>query len=339
MKFPSPIKPGDYIGVTAPSEGITKQINLKRLDNVKNNLAKLGYKYTETKNVRTLEKGRSSSASQRVEQFMNLWENNEVKAIISAAGGFFLNEMIEKLDFKKLKNIEPKWFQGYSDNTGLTFLLTTISDIATIYGPTIKDFGMRKLHPVLTNSLEIMKGKSLTQKSFEKCETNEWIERIDPYEEYNLVCKNSWKNLNDEEKIKFKGRSIGGCFDSIVDFIGTKYDNVSTYIEKYKKDGIIWFLEVCEMSTAEISLHLWQMKNAGYFKNCQGIIFGRPLMVKQEYGITYEETLKESLSNLNIPVIYDADIGHISPQMPIVSGAILEVECENGKGKITNYFE
>lgn len=62
-------------------------------------------------------------------------------------------------------------------------------------------------------------------------------------------------------------------------------------------------------------------------------------MVREDYEISYEQTLKDALSNLNIPVIYDADIGHVAPQLPIVSGGILEVECKNGKGKIRNYFE
>ena len=30
---------------------------------------------------------------------------------------------------------KPKWFMGYSDNTNLTFLLTTLCDTAAIYGP------------------------------------------------------------------------------------------------------------------------------------------------------------------------------------------------------------
>lgn len=339
MKYPQNLKKGNYIATTAPSAGIKKEIDYKRLDNVKNNFEKLGYKYKETKNVRTDEKGRSSSAKERAKQFMELWEDEEVGAIISATGGDFLNEMLDELDFEKIKSLPPKWFQGYSNNTELTFLLTTLCDTVCIYGPTIKDFGMRKWHKTLESSIEIMTGKQITQESFEKCETGEWTERTDPYEEYNLVKLSTWKNLNNEQKIKFKGRSIGGCFDDIINLIGTKYDKVKQYTEKYKQDGIIWFFEIFELSTPSIYLHLWQMKQAGYFENCKGIIFGRPLMIREDYEITYEQTLKDALSDLKIPVIYDADIGHISPQMPIVSGAILEIECENGKGKITNYFE
>lgn len=336
MRYPKALKDGEYIGVTAPSAGITKEVDLERLDNAKNNFEKLGYKYKETANVRTDERGRSSSAKERAEQFMSLWKDEKVGAIISASGGDFLSEMIDELDWEELKKLPPKWFQGYSDNTGLTFLITTLLDTTCIYGPTIKDFGMRNLHKSLTNSIELMNGKTLIQESYEMCEKAEWNERTDPYEEYNLELKVEWKNLKNEDKLSFKGRCIGGCFDVIINLIGTKYDKIKEYIERYKDDGIVWFLEVFEMSTPQIYLHLWQMKNAGYFENCKGIIFGRPLMVREDYEISYKEALEYFFKDLDIPVIYNADIGHVSPQIPIVSGAILEVKSENEKGKIKN---
>ena len=74
MRYPEELKIGDTIGVTAPSAGIEKEIKQKRLDNAKNNLEKLGYKYKETKNVRTDCKGRSSSGKERANQFMDLWK-------------------------------------------------------------------------------------------------------------------------------------------------------------------------------------------------------------------------------------------------------------------------
>lgn len=339
MEYPKKLEKGKYIGTTAPSAGITKEVDYVRLDNVKNNLDKLGYKYIETVNVRTDEKGRSSSAEERAKQLMELWKNPNVGAVISAGGGDFLSEVLDELNFEELKKYEPKWYQGYSDNTVLTFLLPIIMDVATIYGPNIKDYGMRNLHESLTNSLELMSGKELKQKSFDKCESGEWEERIDPYEEYKLTKKVVWKNLRNQEEIYFKGRSIGGCFDVIVNLIGTKYDKVKEYISKYKDDGIIWFLEVFEMSTPQVFLHLWQMKNAGYFENCKGIIFGRSLMIREDYEISFEEAVRQALDDLDIPIVVDADIGHVAPQIPIITGAILEVNSKNGKGTIKNYFE
>ncbi len=338
MKYPEKLKKGQYIATTAPSAGITEPVDYLRLDNVKNNFEKYGYKYLETENVRKDNNGRSSSGKERAEQFLNLWENENVGAIISASGGDFLNETIENLDFEKIKKMPPKWFQGYSDNTGITFLLNTICNIACIYGQNVKDFGMKKLHKTLENSFKIMSGKEIIQESFDMCEKAEWTDRINPYEEYNLAVKNKWKSLNKEDKINFKGRSIGGCFDVIMNIIGTKYDNVANYIEKYKNDGIVWFLEVFEMSTPQVYLHLWQMKNAGYFKKCKGIIFGRSLMLREDYELSFAQVVRDALGDLNIPIIYDTDIGHVSPQIPILSGGILEMNYENGKGKIKNYF-
>ena len=93
------------------------------------------------------------------------------------------------------------------------------------------------------------------------------------------------------------------------------------------------------MSTSTLYLTLWQMKEAGYFENCKGIIFGRPLFIRNDYDIDYNETVKTVLSDLNIPIICDADIGHVAPQLAIVNGAILEITSKEGKGKVKTMFK
>ena len=148
-----------------------------------------------------------------------------------------------------------------------------------------------------------------------------------------------WKNVLGGDKITIEGRALGGCLDCIQSYIGTKYDNVRKYIEKHKSEGIIWFFDVYEMGTAMLYRVLWQMKNCGYFENCNGIIFGRPLFVRNDYDITFNDTVKEVLSDLNIPVICDADIGHKPPQLAIVNGAILKIISQNGKGIIETYLK
>lgn len=337
MIYPKSLKENDIIGITAPSAGLTRENDDLKIDNAEKNIKDLGYRYLETDNVRKGENGRSAKANIRAEEFMWLWENPEVKAIIMATGGDFLFEILEYLDFDRIKALEPKWIQGYSDITTLTFIITTMLDIATIYGPNIKAFGMRNLYKNLTDSIEIMKGNEVEQKCFEKCEDinldfsekNEEEKDEDVLKGYLLTKENTWKVIDKKyENIKFSGRSIGGCFDVIVNLIGTKYDKVKEYIEKYKDDGIIWFFDIYEMSSVQIYLHLWQMKNAGYFKYSKGILFGRPLFVREDYDMKYYEAIKNALGSLNIPIIYDADIGHVAPQMPIVNGGILEVECK-----------
>ena len=161
----------------------------------------------------------------------------------------------------------------------------------------------------------------------------------DLYRGYDLTEKVEWKNVFGEEKIKMRGRCIGGCLDVVREFIGTKYDRIREYNKKYKNDGIVWFLECFEMSTPEVCRILWQMKNAGYFKNCKGIIFGRPLFIRNDYDITFNEAVYQALKDTNIPIICDADIGHIAPQLAIVNGGILKIISENGKGIVETFLK
>lgn len=347
MKYPANLNKGDIIGVTAPSAGIVKEKDIPKLDNVKPNLECLGYRYIETENVRTDENGRSSSGSKRAKEFMSLYENKDVKAIISAAGGDFMPEILDYLDFEKIKTLEPKWFMGYSDNTNLTYILPTMCDIATIYGSNIKSFGVRDMERSEKDALRLMSGEEIVQESFEKCEENWYIKLLNGEETEDLLDPLAgdiyndtveWKNLNGEKKITFEGRCIGGCFDVVVNLIGTKFDKVKEYIDRYKADGIVWFLEVFEMSTPMILNRLWQMKNSGYFESCKGVIFGRSLMVRVDYDMEVKDALKTIFNELSIPVIYDADVGHLAPSINIVTGSIIKVESENGKGKIETFF-
>lgn len=335
MKYPAFIQKGDTIAITAPSMGFYKEEQLREYDQAIRNLEKMGFTVIETENVRMDEAGRSSSAIERAKQFEQVWENEKVVAIICAKGGDFACEMLDYLDFEKLKNTKPKWLQGFSDITNLGFVFTTHLDIATIYGENIRDYGMYELFENLTNSIRMMQGEEVVQKSFEQYEQEE----REIFQSYHLTEKVEWRNLKSEQEIHFSGRAIGGCLDVIVELIGTKYDKVREYIQKYRKDGIVWFFDVYEMSTPQVFRHLWQLKNAGYFEHCNGIIFGRPCIIREDYELSFAKAVEDAIGNLNIPIILEADIGHVPPQMPIVNGAILEVISHEGKGEIRTFLK
>lgn len=337
MRYPENLKIGDTIGVCAPSDGIADEFRLARLDLAIENLKKLGYKVIETESVRKSKKGRSADAKKRAKEFMQLMENDDVKLILYAGGGDFLMEMLDELDFEKLKKLPPKWTQGFSDITNLGFLFNTILDVPSMYCEAVKDYAMKPLYQNLENSLKIISGEQIIQNSFEKYEKE--ADKSTPDKPYNLTQKVEWKNIKGEEEIVLQGRTLGGCFDVIECLIGTKYDHIKEYIEKYKNDGIIWFLECYEMTTPQVERKLWQMKNAGYFENVNGIIFGRPLYIREDYDISFEEAVYEQTKDLEIPIICGADIGHVPPQLAIVNGAILKITSKDGKGTVETYLK
>lgn len=343
MRYPEKLNKGDYIGVTAISCGIDEEKDLLRFENAIKNIESLGYKVKITSNCKTSFNGRSSSAKQRAEEFMKLYKDDEIKAIIFLEGGDFACEILEYLDFDEISKLQPKWIQGYSDCTNLTLTFNTLSDVASIYGPNFKGYGMKELHKSLLNALRLMQKEEFVQCSYEKCEG--LIERKDakeddnPYYGYTLTEDVEWTNLNCEDEISFKGRCVGGCIDLLREvIIGSKFDKLKDYCDKYKNDGIIWIIEEYEGNTPENFRTLWRMKNMGLFENAKGIIFGRPLMIREDYEISYKASIIEAIGDLNIPIIINADIGHLAPQIPIVTGSVIEVNSKAGKGWIKNLF-
>lgn len=332
MIYPEFIKENDTIGITAPSAGITDEQGLYRLDKAINKFKELGFKVKETPNVRTDKNGKSSSSKTQAKQLEKLYLDNNVKTIICAGGGEFLLEMLSEVDFSLIKE-NPKWLQGYSDPTGLLFTITTNLDIATIYGDNVKNFGMNPLDKSLENNLEILKGNLIEQKSFKKYE-KERVETTIGDEPYNLDTKVKWISLNDEKTLEFSGRIIGGCLDLISELFGTRFDKTKEFIEKYKQDGIIWYFDNCEFSSEEIIRTMWRFKDNGWFKHTKGIIFGRNIAERSYYEISFKEAIKHSLKELNIPIILEADFGHVPPRMTIINGAIATIKYNNHKGSI-----
>lgn len=333
MIYPKFIKEGNLIGVPAPSNGCYEEKDKIRYENAKSNMERLGYKIELSQNIFNSEKCRSAGAKVRAEELNKMFERNTIDAIWCATGGEFLVEILPYLDFEKIAK-NPKWVEGFSDPTGILFPLTTKYDIATIYGNNFKSLGVEDFDRSLWENMQIIKGDIITQKSYDMYE-EERQERITGLEGYNLTAKVQWEAI-ENKPITIKGRILAGCIDIISEIAGTKYDGTNEFIEKYKNDGIIWCFDDCDLSKEELIRTLWKLNEFGYFKYTTCIIFGRCGNDATYLGYDMENCLKDSvIAELNIPIIYDADISHKGPTMTIINGAIAEVKYANGKGEIS----
>lgn len=332
MIYPQFLKENDTIGITAPSDGVTEEIDIYRLNNAIKKFEQLNYKVKETPSVRKSEKGKSAPSKIQAKELEDLFKDKDVKLIICAGGGDFLLEMLSEVNLETVKK-NPKWLQGYSDPTGLLYTITTNLDIATIYADNFKGFGMENWHKSLENNLEILKGNLITQESFEKYESTK-AERIIGNEGYNLDTNVKWENLNSKE-INITGRMIGGCIDILSELFGTRFDKTKDFIQRYKEDGIVWYFDNCELTSESLIRTLWKFKDNGWFKYSNGIIFGRSGLEQSCYDISFKEAIIRCLGDLNIPIIINADVGHVSPRMAIINGAICNCYSKDGKGQIT----
>jgi len=324
MLYPRFLEKNDIIGITAPSQGVGD--HLASFKKSIKTLEEYGYKIKETASVRN--KGMvSTTGEKRSQELDEVITDKNVKMIICASGGDFLLEMLPTINWKNIKQ-NPKWIMGYSDPTALLYITTTKLDIATIYGCNAGSFDQTNLHECLKNNLKILSGNILTQKSFDLYQKG-WLEESDGY---NLTEPVYWEDLNGE--VNIQGRIIGGCLDCLKDIIGTPYDYTKKFIEKYKDDGFIWYFDVCELSVEEFYRTLFQMKEAGWFEYIKGVVVGRVAVPRCFYkDFSYQDALKKIFPN--IPLIFNADIGHVPPKMTIINGSIAKVTCKEGKGAIS----
>ncbi len=334
MIYPEFIKKGSKIGVPAPSSGAYDELKINRFKNAKLKIEKLGFKTEISPNINICDKYRSADAITRANEINKMFEKtSDINAVICAAGGEFLVEILPYVNFELISK-NPKWVQGFSDPTGLLFPITTKYDIATIYGRNFGDYGIENYDRPTQDSLSILQGVLIEQESCELYE-EERAEKVTGLESDNLTEKVEWKILN-AQSVNVTGRVIGGCLDLIMELCGTKYDGTSEFIEKYKDDGFIWYFDNCELSLEELIRAMWKLNELGYFKYAEAVIFGRNGSgVRNSEIYTMEECLQDSvLAGLNIPVIYDADLSHKPPCVNMINGAIATLQVADGKAKI-----
>lgn len=323
MKYPEFLKEGDTIGVTAMSAGVGYS-----LDDYKkslNNIEKFGFKVCETKSVRVADKV-STSGVERAKELDRLVNDPDISMIMCACGGDFAIEMMPHIIDKSIEE-NIKWYAGSSDPTSFLYYVTTKFDIATLYGFNAGSFDQNILHKSQINFLDIIKGNIPIQHSYDLYEKDKNL-RVDSYALTETV---NWESLNGN--CQFKGRLIGGCIDVLRDIIGTNYDYTKEFIERYNKEGIVWYFDNFSLGCEDFYRCLFQMKNNGWFNNVNGVIVGRVMYPNGFYDdFTYQDALKKIFGD--IPIIFNADIGHVCPKMTMINGAIIEVICDDGKGNI-----
>ena len=227
---------------------------------------------------------------------------------------------------------------GYSDNTNLTYLLPTICDVASVYGPNAPTFGIKPYHQSLIDALNILTGKSTTVKSYGMWEKSENQKKADPLASMILTEETKMMSFPNIE-VSFSGRLLGGCLDIPLGFSGTPFDKTKEFIDKYQEDGIVWFLEACDLNTLSIRRAMWQMEHADWFKNVKGFLIGRPRNGEPIMGLDSYKAVLDVIEKYHVPVIFDVDIGHLAPMMPLVVGSLAEVKVDGNDIEINMKYE
>ena len=335
MRYPEFLQEKDTIGFVAPSFGCNIEPYKSAFDNALMRFRNMGYGIDLGPNCYKGDGiGISSTPANCGRELTEYYISEKNKCLISCGGGELMCETMSYVDFEEIGNARPKWYIGYSDNTNMTFLLTTLCDTASIYGPCGAAFGMEPWHPAVEDAFSLLQGKKLTLQSYGMWEKESLKDEEHPLLSYNctepldihMFAPGEGGGFKECDRMKIEGRLIGGCMDCLVNLLGTRFDKVTNFLQRYREDGFVWFLEACDLNVFSIRRAMWQMKEAGWFRYVKGFLIGRPLNGGDMMGLDHFEAVLSTARELGVPTFMDVDLGHLSPTMPLITGSYARIE-------------
>lgn len=123
----------------------------------------------------------------------------------------------------------------------MTYLLATICDTASVYGPCAAAFGMEPWHLSLTDAFGLLKGETKEIHGYDKWEKESLKNEEHPLLPYNTTEPRVLKSFFGRQaagagqKIQFSGRLLGGCMDCLVNLLGTRFDKTGDFLENIKR--------------------------------------------------------------------------------------------------------
>lgn len=352
MRYPEFLPDNGTIGFIAPSFGCAIEPYKTCFDHALDHFREMGYRTKLGPNCyASAGVGISNTPELCGKELNEMYADPETDILMTCGGGELMCEVVPEIDWELIRRVKPKWYMGYSDNTNFTFLSTILADTAAIYGYCAPSFGQEPKHASIRDAFDLLKGKT-TVHNYPQWEKESLKSEENPTATYNVTEEYRQRiflaekpqnagagELRELDKAAFEGRLIGGCVDILVTLLGTRFDKTADFLERYKEDGIIWFLECCDLNPLSIRRAFFQMREAGWFKYTKGFLIGRPLHFDEDImGVDRLNAVTSMIGELGVPMIMDLDIGHLPPQMPLISGAYAKVDAKDNTIVIEHEF-
>jgi muramoyltetrapeptide carboxypeptidase len=268
--IPSPLRPGDTIGVMAPSSYVEK----KDIEKSKALLEKKGYNVFIHPQTYERENQSAGTHLQKTLALQGLWQRADITAIWAAGGGNRAMHLLDSINFEAMKR-KPKILIGFSDVTALLNAVTAHTGIPTVHGPVFKNLAGYKQ---LDHLLDLLAGKKISY----------------PWNKIKILTPGKAQgpliggNLS---IFQYLPRTLPGEFwkDSLLflEDCGEELSRVDRMLLHLRRSGIL-------KDVAGIIM--------GQFTDSKDT--GRP------FGFTLEEIIREHTESLGVPAVMNAPFGH-----------------------------
>src|SRR4029079_2617331 len=290
---PPAIARGEGIGVVAPSYS-PREGHLSR--GVKA-LERAGYQVILDPDILELRRFTRKQDERRAANFMGMWLDPKVKAVMCGTGGYGATRMIPYLEPEIFRR-NPKIFVGYSDITVLHLWLMRQAGLRVFHGPTVDDLIPIARDPTSSSLLTaITTPRPVTRLG------RDIARAVRPG--------------------RATGRLTGGNLSMVQETIWTPYE-----IDARRA---ILFLEETHDPMSVADERLVHLRAAGLLRDVKGVVFGQLSLDRSEED-EFEDFLLDLLSDLDVPILMDFPAGHEVPNLTLPFGTEVELVADELTG-------
>lgn len=282
IKIPSYLKPGDSVAIVATA----RKIDHKSVNQAKIVLESQGYIVSLGEHLFDSLNQFAGHEEARAADFQAALDDDQIKAILCARGGYGTIKMIDLLDWSAFQS-RPKWIVGYSDPTVLHNFLSN-QGVASIHGTMPINY-TSNTESALKSLFNALAGV--------------------PKENVKITCH----VLNRAGSAE--GQLVGGNLSMIYSTMGTPY-------QLKTKDKIL-FLEDLDEYLYHIDRMMMNLRLSGALKELRGLVIGGMTDMNDNaipYGLNAEEIIKSTVEDYNYPVMFGFPAGHIDDNRALKLG-------------------
>lgn len=270
IRKPDPVRPGDLILVVAPGaavDGAALSAGTRFIE-------RAGFRVRLGNAARNRAGYLAGTDSERLNDLHEGFADPDVKAILTARGGYGSGRLLGKID-RDLIRKNPKIFVGHSD---ITFVLSEIVQNArtvAFHGPMV--CGLDRQPDAANALLGMISGGRAG-----------WHQAAREVIQPGIA----------------EGILVGGCLSAVVAMIGTPHQ-IAT-------DGRLLFLEDVNEKPFRVDRMLTQMRQAGVLEGVAGVIFGEMIgcTAGADEAVTVLDVIRDAFRDAPYPVAFGLASGH-----------------------------
>lgn len=236
---------------------------------------------------------------QRARDLIDSFQDPQIQGIWCIRGGYGSHRLLPLLDRKVLIR-NPKWFGGYSDVTALHLYLN-------------QECGLETYHCTMPSTEP--EPDEYTRKWLEKALFGGLSGAVEQPEAMKTLVPG-----------QARGRLCGGNLSLVAASLGTPWE-IDTR-------GKLLFLEDVHEKTYRVDSMLTQLRNAGKFRDCAGILLGAWTDCQPEYPdrtLLLPEIFHQLIVPAGKPTVSGLQCGHCMPTLTLPMGRMGMLDADMGR--------